>query len=91
MHILYRNPERLFLAFILCLFSAASTAEADKNNKFLFNVERYYGKGRVYFDQAVREWDKGNIPGARQALNGAVQADPKMWPAWFALAEIDMQ
>ena len=64
---------------------------ADKNSKFYFNVERYYGKGTVYFDQGCREWDKGNLQGARQAFDSAAQADPKMWPAWFALAEVELQ
>jgi tetratricopeptide (TPR) repeat protein len=83
------SPPR-FLLLTVFLLSAAVTARADKNNKFYFRLNRYYGNGAVYFDRAVREIDRGNLQGGRQALDAAIQADPKMWPAWFARAQVNL-
>jgi tetratricopeptide (TPR) repeat protein len=79
------------LIVLVSLLSGVSTAKADKNNKFFFSVERYSGNGVVYFHRAVRELDRGNLHGGQQALESAVRADPKMWPAWFMLAQVNME
>ena len=89
MHVAHLNPNRV-LVITLLLFSSI-TAKADKNNKFYFPVERYYGNGGVYFDRACRELDRNNLEGAHQALDAAIQADPKMWPAWYARASVNLE
>ena len=83
-----RSADILFAAFLVA-FSV--TAKADKNNTFYFNVERYYGNGVVYFDRACRELDNGNLAAGLHSLDSAIQADPKMWPAWFARGQVNLQ
>jgi tetratricopeptide (TPR) repeat protein len=89
MHIACLPSVRLLVVIFVVL--SAITADADKSNKFYFNVERYYGNGVVYFDRACRELDRGNLQGALQSLDAAIQADPKMWPAWFARAQVNLE
>ena len=83
------NLTRLSLVTTVCLLPAS--AKADKNNKFELNVSRYNGNSVVYFDRGLSELDKGNLAGARQAFDAAIQADKELWPAYLSRARVFLQ
>lgn len=77
----------LFLV-VTCLFIAANSARADKNNKFEINLSRYKGNSSAYFIRAMDAWDKNNMAAARQLLDAAIKDDSALWPAYLMRAQV---
>ena len=73
------------LVLTLLVFSAAAVHARP--------IEVEVGRGRNWnavklVDQAQEQYFKGDLVGARQSVDAAIQADPSYWPALFIRAQI---
>jgi tetratricopeptide (TPR) repeat protein len=79
--------NRASVVLVFCLI--ATTAVADKGDKFMINVHgRFYMEAVPYLNKGLELREKGDLQGARQCFDRAIQIDKGIWPAYLDRAEI---
>jgi tetratricopeptide (TPR) repeat protein len=83
----FKNP---IIILLLCWIS--QNANADRDNAFYVNTWIHFRPEAVpYLTRGAQLLQKDDLKGARQNLDAAIRADPKMWPAYFDRAQVFAQ
>lgn len=74
---------------ILLLCWISQEVSADRDNEFLVNTGgRFRPEAVPYLNKGSQLLEKGDLQGAKQNLDAAIRADPKMWPAYLDRAQV---